>query len=470
MPILARLARFFSSQPFSPDPGIFREYDIRGIVGETLHGEDAYWIGRAFAALVAGEKDAAVVLGRDGRMSSPMLIKELARGVTDCGVRVIDIGLAPTPMLYFAAHSLNASGGIMLTGSHNPPDHNGFKFILHNHAFFGKDIQALRVAIETANFPKGRGTVEKKDLHAVYLDSLVKAYDGTRNLRVAWDAGNGATGEVMTALCKKLPGEHVTLFADIDGTFPNHHPDPTVAKNLKDLIAEVRSKKLDAGIAFDGDGDRIGVVDDEGEILWGDQLLMLYAADILRERPGATVIADVKASQTLFDQVAKLGGKPLMWKTGHSLIKSKMKETGAPVAGEMSGHIFFADKYYGFDDALYAAVRLLGLLSRSGQKLSDLRKALPKAVNTPEIRFHCDDARKFAVIEEVRKRLAAKGASFSDVDGVRVAIDGGWWLLRASNTQPMLVARAEAPDQAILARLKDDLRAELKQSGVELPN
>ncbi len=467
MKILAKLSKFF--QPFQPDPGIFREYDIRGVVDQTLYSEDAYWIGRAFAALVAGEPGAKIAIGRDGRLSSPELATALAKGITDCGVDVVDLGLVPTPMLYFAAHKLPASGGVMITGSHNPPDHNGFKFILHNHAFYGKDIQALRTAIEAGAFPKGKGKKTAQNLHSSYLACLVKAYDGTRALKVGWDAGNGATGDVMTALAQKLPGEHTTLFAEIDGTFPNHHPDPTVPKNLEDLINAVRTKKLDAGIAFDGDGDRIGVVDDEGEILWGDQLLMLYAADVLRERPGATVIADVKASQTLFDEVARLGGKPLMWKTGHSLIKSKMAETGAPVAGEMSGHIFFADKYLGFDDALYAAVRLLGLLSRSGKKLSDLRKALPKAVNTPEIRFACDDNRKFAVIEEVKKRLAAQKADFSDVDGVRVAAGGGWWLLRASNTQPMLVARCEAPDEAALSRLKADLSAQLAESGVTLP-
>ncbi len=267
-------------------------------------------------------------------------------------------------------------------------------------------------------------------------------------LRVAWDAGNGATGEIMAALCQRLPGKHIALNEKIDGTFPAHHPDPTVPENLAQLIAAVKQDGLDVGIAFDGDGDRIGVVDDEGGILWGDQLLMLYGADVLREKPGATIIADVKASGALFEEIERLGGKPLMWKTGHSLIKSKMAETKSPLAGEMSGHIFFADKYFGYDDALYAAVRLISLLSRSGKKLSDLRKALPKRVNTPEIRFPCDDSRKFAVIDEVKARLKKAGADFSDVDGVRVSGPDGWWLLRASNTQPMLVARCEAKDEA----------------------
>ncbi len=450
------------------DAGIFREYDIRGVVGQKLHASDAYYIGRAFAARVAGEANARIAVARDGRLSSPELMEAVCKGVMDCGVDVVDIGLGPTPMLYYAAHTLGASGGIMITGSHNPPDHNGFKFILHNKAFYGDDIQALRVAGEGA-LPEGKGARATQDIRETYFNALMKAYDGTRELSIGWDAGNGAAGEIMAKLCAKLPGKHVALNEKIDGTFPAHHPDPTVPENLVQLIEAVRAGKLDAGIAFDGDGDRIGVVDDEGAILWGDQLLMLYAADVLREGPGATIIADVKASQSLFDEVTRLGGKPLMWKTGHSLIKSKMAETGSPLAGEMSGHMFFADKYYGFDDALYAAVRLLGFLSRSGKKLSALRDALPKAVNTPEIRFPCDDTRKFAVIAEVKQRLQAAKANFSDVDGVRVNIGGGWWLLRASNTQPMLVARCEAADATRLEALKQDLKAQLAQSGLKLP-
>ncbi len=448
-------------------PVIFREYDIRGIVGDTLHAQDAYYIARAFASKAAqAEKGGVVCVGRDGRLSSPEMHDAVCRGIIDSGLSVLDIGLGPTPMLYYAAYTQKAVGGIMVTGSHNPPSHNGFKFVFQNKAFYGDAISELKTIVERGELAEGKNTLEKRDIREEYISVLLKAYDGTRELKVAWDAGNGATGEIMAELTKRLAGKHIALNEKIDGTFPAHHPDPTVAKNLEQIIGVVRAEKCDVGIAFDGDGDRIGVVDDEGEILWGDQLLMIYAADILREKPKATIIADVKASGALFEEVERLGGTPLMWKTGHSLIKSKMAETGAPLAGEMSGHLFFADKYYGYDDALYAAVRLLGVLSRSGKKLSDLRKALPKRINTPEIRFECDDLRKFAVIDEVKARLQQYGAKFSDVDGVRVSTTDGWWLLRASNTQAMLVARCEAENDQGLERLKQDLQKQLSLSDV----
>ncbi|MBY0407598.1 MAG: phosphomannomutase/phosphoglucomutase [Rickettsiales bacterium] len=453
------------------DATMFREYDIRGIAGQSLRVEDAYTIGRAFGTTVASyDEGGTVCVGRDGRMSSPEFADALIQGVRDCGINVVDIGLGPTPMLYYASKSLDATGGVMITGSHNPKDHNGFKFVLNNGPFFGQDIQGLRAIGESGQFAKGQGNLSTRDIRDEYLKVLLSAYDGERNLRVAWDAGNGATGEIMQGLANNLPGEHTVFFAEIDGDFPNHHPDPTEPHNLVDIIGAVRSKGLDLGVAFDGDGDRVGVVDDEGEILWGDQLMMLYAADVLRERPGATIIADVKASGALFEEIARLGGNPLMWKTGHSLIKSKMAETKAPLAGEMSGHIFFADKYYGYDDGLYAAIRLLSLLSRQDRKLSDLRKALPKRINTPEMRFPCADLRKFDVISEVKNRLKLAGADVSDVDGVRVNTADGWWLLRASNTQPVLVARCEAKDDAGLVRLREALKDQLAQSDVQLPD
>ena len=455
---------------YQVNPSIFREYDIRGVVGESLHEEDAYRIGKAFATQAAlVDAGGAICVARDGRMSSPVMMEAVCAGILDAGMNVIDIGRGPTPMLYYMAYTQKAAGGLMITGSHNPPDHNGFKFVLQNQAFYGKSIQELRRIIETDAFKTGQGTRRVEDIRETYISALLAAYDGARALNVAWDAGNGAAGEIMTALCQRLAGKHTTLNAEIDGTFPAHHPDPTVPENLEQLIETVTAQKLDAGIAFDGDGDRIGVIDDEGEILWGDQLLMLYGADVLREKPGATIIADVKASGALFEEITRLGGKPLMWKTGHSLIKSKMKETSSPLAGEMSGHIFFADKYYGFDDALYAAVRLLGLLSRSNKKLSELRRALPQRFNTPEIRFDCDDDRKFQVIGEVKARLKQAGATFSDVDGVRVDTADGWWLLRASNTQPMLVARCEAVKSEGLDALKASVRSQLQQSNVALP-
>lgn len=451
-------------------PTIFREYDIRGIVGETLSADDAYYIARAFSGKARSQAgEGSVCVGRDGRLSSPELHDAVCRGVMDSGLKVLDIGLVATPMLYFAAYTQGAIGGIMVTGSHNPKDHNGFKFVLQNGAFYGADIAELKTMAESGNLVSGSGTKETLDIQEEYLGKLLAAYTGKKQLKVAWDAGNGATGEVMAELCKRLDGTHITLNAEIDGTFPVHHPDPTVAKNLEQIISVVRSEKCDLGIAFDGDGDRIGVVDGEGEIIWGDELLMIYAADILKESKGATIIADVKASGALFDEVARLGGKPLMWKTGHSLIKSKMKETGAPLAGEMSGHLFFADKYYGFDDALYAAVRLLDILSRSDRKLSEIRKSLPKRINTPELRFACDDNRKFKVIEEVKERLKKESADFSDVDGVRVNTSDGWWLLRASNTQAMLVARCEAKDKEGLSRLKQYLQKQLSLSNINFP-
>jgi phosphomannomutase len=360
------------------DPSVFREYDIRGIAGGNLRAEDVYRIAGAFAAKVAANGGTSICVGRDGRLSSPELADSACKAIADSGLDVIDIGLGPTPMLYFAAKTQAAGGGIMITGSHNPPDYNGMKFMFAGGAFYGADIQSL--AQPAPPSAKTKGIRHKRDINTAYIDKLLATYDGNRLLKTAWDAGNGATGNVMAALCGLLPGQHLAINATIDGTFPVHHPDPTVPENLKQLIGVVKERGLDAGIAFDGDGDRLGVIDDEGEILWGDQLLMLYAADILRNMPGATIIADIKASGALFEEIERLGGKPLMWKTGHSLIKSKMAETGAPLAGEMSGHLFFADRYYGYDDALYAAVRLLGLLSRSNRKLSDLRKALPQRI------------------------------------------------------------------------------------------
>lgn len=457
-------------------PSIFREYDIRGVVPSTLSPEDALLIGRAFGARVG--KPGRICVGYDGRLSSPALRDALTRGLVESGHRVLDTGLGPTPQLYFAVYALKADAGIMVTGSHNPPDQNGFKFMLGTKPFFGDDIRKLREAGQGAFTPQTGGSTEPTPVADQYIDALVSAYSNKKPLRIAWDAGNGAAGQVMAALCKRLPGTHILLNETIDGTFPAHHPDPTEPKNLVQLIDEVRRSHCDAGIAFDGDGDRIGVVDDEGEILWGDQLMMFYAAAVLQENPGATIIADVKASQLLFDEIARLGGTPLMWKTGHSHIKSKMAETGALLAGEMSGHIFFADKYFGFDDGLYAAVRLLALQAASGKPLSAWRKSLPRVVNTPELRFPCDDDRKFAVVEEVRGRLidenqhSSSGAvvHINNVDGVRVQTTDGWWLLRASNTQAMLVARAEAKDATGLKRLKEALRKQLAISKVARPD
>jgi phosphomannomutase len=454
------------------DPTSLREYDIRGVVGKTLSEADAFAIGRCFGSVVARKGGRTVAVGYDGRLSSPALEAALVAGLKASGMEAVRIGLGPTPMLYYAAKTLPADGGIMVTGSHNPPDYNGFKMVLANKPFFGQDIQEIgRMAAAGDVVPEAAGSERRLDVSGPYIERLAEDWDGgERHLTVVWDPGNGAGAAIVTRLVAKLPGEHIVLNAVVDGTFPAHHPDPTVPKNLQQLIAEVRHLKADLGIAFDGDADRIGVVDDEGEILFGDQILAILARDVLKHRPGATIIADVKASQGLFDEIARAGGVPLMWKTGHSLVKAKMAETGSPLAGEMSGHIFYADKWYGFDDGIYAGVRLLGIVARMDGPLSDARKAMPRFVNTPELRFDCPEARKFAVVEEVKARLAAEGATFSDVDGVRVSTPDGWWLLRASNTQAVLVARAEARTPEGLERLKAGLVAALAASGIAAPD
>ena len=450
-------------------PTILREYDIRGIVGETLTTADAYALGRAYATLLRRQGTSRVALGRDGRLSSPELAAALAEGLGAGGAEVLEIGLGPTPMLYFAVHHLGADGGIQVTGSHNPPSHNGFKMMLGTKPLFGGTIQELgRIATEGA-FASGHGRRIQQPVFDAYVDRLLQDYAGTRELRVVWDAGNGATGEVLQAMTARLPGRHELLFAEIDGRFPNHHPDPTVPANLEDLIRAVRAGGAEVGIAFDGDGDRIGLVDGQGRILFGDQLLQILAEEVLGRHPGAPIIADVKASEALFDEIARLGGRPVMWKTGHSLIKSAMAEMHAPLAGEMSGHIFYADGFYGHDDALYVAIRLLTILARGEETLAARRDRMAPMINTPELRFDCPDEAKFAVVEQVKARLEANGAKVNAIDGVRVTTADGWWLLRASNTQAVLVARAEAHDEAGLARLKDQIATNLRTVGVEPP-
>ncbi|MFC3174910.1 phosphoglucomutase/phosphomannomutase PgmG [Novosphingobium bradum] len=452
---------------------VLREYDIRGIIGETLGAEDARAIGRGFATLLRRAGGTKVAVGYDGRVSSPMLEHALVEGITGSGIDVVRVGMGPTPMLYYAEASMeDVQGGIQITGSHNPANYNGFKMVFMGRPFFGADILKLGEMAAAGDWLDGQGQAESREILVEYVDRLVEGLAGIPAsnldaLRIGWDTGNGAAGPAVELLTQKLPGEHHLLFTQVDGTFPNHHPDPTEEKNLADLKALVAAKNLHFGLAFDGDGDRIGAIDGEGRVIWGDQLLMIYAEDLLRQVPGSTIIADVKASKALFDQVSALGGKPLMWKTGHSLIKSKMKETGAPLAGEMSGHVFFAHDYYGFDDALYAAIRLIAASSRLGKSVTELRGAMPAMVNTPELRFQVDESRKFAVVEEVKARLAASGATVNDTDGVRVDTADGWWLLRASNTQDVLVARAESLDQAGLDRLMAQIDAQLAASGLE---
>ena len=454
-------------------PTSLREYDIRGIIGETLGPDDARAIGRGFATRLREAGGTRVAVCYDGRVSSPILEHALVEGLNASGCDVVRIGMGPTPLLYYAEASMeDVQGGIQITGSHNPANYNGFKMVFQGRPFFGEDIVELGRMAAAGEWASGNGTSETRLCLDAYIDRLVVGLKGIGDdrlagLRVGWDAGNGAAGPALEALVARLPGEHFTLFTEVDGNFPNHHPDPTEEKNLADLRALVADKQLDFGVAFDGDGDRIGAVDGTGRIVWGDQLLMIYAEDLLRMVPGATIIADVKASRALFERVAELGGKPLMWKTGHSLIKSKMKQTGAELAGEMSGHVFFAHEYYGYDDALYAAIRLIAATVRLDKSLTELRGAMPPLVNTPELRFQVDETRKFAVIDEVKARLSGTGADVNDTDGVRVTTADGWWLLRASNTQDVLVARAESSDQAGLDRLMEQIDAQLEASGLE---
>jgi phosphomannomutase len=454
-------------------PTVLREYDIRGIIGETLSEADAYAIGRGFATLLGQAGGRTVAVGYDGRLSSPMLEEALVRGINDSGLDAIRVGMGPTPMLYYAeASAEDVQGGIQITGSHNPANYNGFKMVFQGRPFFGADIQELGRLAAAGAWTDGSGTHQSREVLHAYVARMLEGLAGIdradlAKLKIGWDAGNGAAGPALELLTQNLPGEHHLLFTQVDGTFPNHHPDPTEEKNLADLKALVAAKKLDFGVAFDGDGDRIGAIDGLGRVIWGDQLLMIYAEDLLRVLPGAAIIADVKASRALFDRVTQLGGRPTMWKTGHSLIKSKMKETGAPLAGEMSGHVFFAHEYYGFDDALYAAIRLIAASARLGKSVTQLRGEMPALVNTPELRFQVDESRKFAVVEEVRGRLSAAGADVDATDGVRVSTPDGWWLLRASNTQDVLVARAESDDQAGLDRLMAQIDAQLAASGLE---
>src|SRR6266480_249036 len=402
------------------DPSILREYDIRGVVGKTLFAADAHALGRAFAITVAKAGGMKVAVGYDGRLTSPELEAALVDGLAEGGVDVVRTGRGPTPMLYFAAATLGVDGGIMVTGSHNPPDHNGFKLVLGGKAFFGEAIQKIGEAALKLGPPAAkRGEVTQHSVFNDYVARLAKDYDGTRPLKVAWDCGNGATGEVVVELTKTLPGRHILLNEIIDGTFPAHHPDPTVAENLVQLQQAVKDHRCDLGIGFDGDGDRIGVVDAQGRILWGDQLLIVLARDVLKHHRGAP---------------------------------------------------FFADRWYGFDDAVYVAVRLLGILSRAPETLADMLDRLPPVFNTPELRLPCEEERKFAIVEEVRERLRKRGAEMVEIDGVRVRTPDGWWLLRASNTQAIVVVRAESSSEAGLQRLKQALAKELAASGLTLPD
>ena len=457
--------------PHILEPSILREYDIRGIVDETLSVEDIKVIGRAFGSMLIEKGGKSVAVGYDGRLSSPRFEVALVEGLTNTGIDVIQVGLGPSPMLYYATHILNQDAGLMITGSHNPPNYNGIKMTTFGHSFFSEDIQNLGARAAEGNFIIGQGVSEKYDIKISYVERLLSDYRGTKKLKIAWDPANGAAGEVLIEMIKKLPGTHFVINETIDGKFPSHHPDPTVEANLDQLKVLVAKNKCDLGISFDGDGDRIGIIDQYGRIVWGDQQLVIFAKEVLKEQPGAHIITDVKASQMFFNEITRMGGKPILWKAGHSHIKTKMQELGSPLAGEMSAHIFFKHRYYGYDDALYAAIRLLSILAGGNQSLADIYDALPKFENTPELRFDCPEEQKFSVINEVSKRLSnIASININDIDGVRVTNKDGWWLLRASNTQAVLAARCESNSKGGLIRLKKELTKQLNLSGINPPS
>ncbi len=453
---------------------ILREYDIRGIVGETLTEEDAYALGCAFGTKIIREGGKQVCVGYDGRTSSPVFAEKLIDGLTSTGVNVENVGLGPTPMLYFAVKDRKADGGIMITGSHNPPEYNGFKMTLQAAPIFGEAVQELGRIAAAGDFEQGNGKVTTPDIQDDYVNRLYQDLKIDRPLNIVWDNGNGAAGEILRRLTAKMEannqGKHILLFDDIDGQFPNHHPDPTVDENLVDLKKAVLENGFDLGIAFDGDGDRIGVVDEKGDILRCDALMTIYAKDVLSRNPGAAIIGDVKCSQMMFDEIARLGGRPIMWNTGHSLVKAKMTEENAPLAGELSGHIFFKDGYYGFDDALYCGVRLMNAVAETQAPFSSLSAHLPQLHNTPEVRIEVEEETKFTLVPKIAENLKSRVSDdfqINDIDGVRVTTPNGWWLLRPSNTQNVLVSRVEADNEENLNALKKMVEEEVAKIGYD---
>jgi len=434
---------------------IFREYDIRGIYGVDLTLPIAEWVGRAFGTRIRRRGGRRIAVGYDIRPSSPALREALVSGLLATGIDVVDIGACPTPVLYFSQFRLDVEGGVMITASHNPSEYNGFKLCEEKTSLFGAQIQAVQAMIERGESDAGAGQVtQAADFLSVYADDLAERFGRLATRKVVVDCGNAAAALIAPQILTRIGCEVVPLYCEPDGRFPNHHPDPTVPANLVDLIAAVKRHRADVGIAFDGDGDRLGVVDETGDILWGDRLTLLFATQILSAHLGATIISEVKASQVLYDEVARLGGRAIMWKAGHSLIKQKMRETGALLAGEVSGHLFFSDRYFGYDDAIYAGCRLMELLSQNAQSLSSYLSHLPKSHVTPEIRVPCPDALKFAAVERCRAYFSSRHDTI-DIDGVRILFDGGWGLIRASNTQPALVLRCEAEGAV---RLKEIVR------------
>ena len=439
-------------------PEIFRQYDIRGIVDKDLTPETVELLGKGIGTYFRRHERKEVALGRDCRLSSPIFSEALSRGLHSTGCELVDLGIIPTPLLYFAIYNKKMEAGVMITGSHNPPEYNGFKMMVGEETLYGEAIQDILAIIQENKFIEEESTSKREyNIIPEYEDFVVNNIRPEKKLKVVLDAGNGTAGVVAVPIFKRLGCEVIALYCEMDGTFPNHHPDPTLPKDLEDLIKKVKESKADFGVAYDGDGDRIGAIDDEGNIIWGDQLMVFFSRDILPSNPGATIISEVKASKVLYDEIERLGGRPIMWKTGHSLIKKKIKEENALLAGEMSGHIFFADRYFGFDDAIYSSARLLELLSRSGKKFSQMLSELPKTYHTPEIRIYASDEVKFKIVEETKKELSQK-YPILDIDGVRAIFPKGWGLVRASNTQEILVLRFEGDTEEALKAIESEIR------------
>lgn len=453
--------------PKFPD-SIFRAYDIRGTVPEFLNAETAYWLGRAIGAQSLAQDEPNVSVGRDGRLSGPELVEQLIKGLADAGCHVSDVGLVPTPALYYAANVLAGKSGVMLTGSHNPSNYNGFKIVIAGDTLANEQIQALHDRLKTNNLSSGKGSVTKVEILDRYNTEIVQDIKLARRLKVVVDCGNGAAGVIAPQLIEALNCEVIPLFCEVDGNFPNHHPDPGKPENLVDLIAKVKETNADLGLAFDGDGDRVGVVTNTGSIVYPDRLLMLFARDVLARNADAEIIFDVKCTRRLTPLIKEYGGRPLMWKTGHSLIKKKMKQTGALLAGEMSGHIFFKERWFGFDDGIYSAARLLEILSKEKSNAEDLFATFPNDISTPEININVTEESKFSIIDALHDAKWGEGADLTTIDGVRVDYAKGWGLVRASNTTPVLVLRFEADDEAELQRIKDVFKVQLKRVAPDL--
>jgi len=450
------------------NPRIFRQYDVRGTVDEDLTEEVVEQLGQGYGAYVVNRGARRVSVGYDARLSSPRFRDALVQGMTSTGLDVVDIGMVPTPTLYFSLFHLDVDGGVMITGSHNPPEFNGFKLAWGRTTLYGEEIQEVRRIIEAGEYPRGEGAVSEQDIKPAYRRTLVQSIGQfERAVKVVVDAGNGLGGIFCPGLLQDLGADASGLYCEVDGTFPNHHPDPTVPGSLQDLIAEVGRQKAELGLAYDGDCDRLGVIDERGNIIWGDQLLIIFSREVLARQPGATIIFEVKCSQALPDEIERAGGVPLMWRTGHSFIKQKMKETNAPLAGEMSGHLFFADEYFGYDDALYASLRLVRLLARSTKTVSEMLADVPRYYSTPEIRIDCPDEEKFQIVSELVEYFK-KQYEVVDVDGARILFGDGWGLVRASNTQPVLVLRFEARTPERLEEIKGIVVSKLSEvSGIQ---